>query len=167
MRKKEIVGEFGEAFIAQTMQNLGYEVDRLDAEGIDLAAYSDNGKKYGISVKSRCIQEKNNDSINLTYNDLSYTYEQSVKRGIIPSYAFIIHRNERIDIFIATQEAVCKQYLGVSDIKEYMNIYQSKKDTGSTKYFSTSLKSREKWGETNGEGIIYTATLSLTNNTQN
>ena len=45
MRKKEIVGEFGEAFIAQTMQNLGYEVDRLDAEGIDLAAYSDNGKK--------------------------------------------------------------------------------------------------------------------------
>ena len=161
MRKKEIVGEFGEAFIAQTMQNLGYEVDRLDAEGIDLAAYSEDGKKYGISVKSRCIQEKNNDGINLTYNDLSYTYEQSLKRGITPSYAFIVHKNDRIDIFIATQEVVCKQYLGIPNIQEYMNTFQSKKDTGSTKSFSTSLKSREKWGATTGDGIIYTATLKL------
>lgn len=164
MRKKEIIGEFGEAVIAQTMQNLGYEVDRLDADGIDLAAYSKDGKKYGISVKSRCIQEKTNDSINLTYNDLCYTYEQSLKRGLTPSYAFIVHKNDRIDIFIATQEIVCKEYLDVTDIQGYIHTYQSRKDIGSTKFFSTSLKSREKWGAITGEGIIYTATLSLISN---
>ena len=38
MRKREIIKEFGESYVAQTMLNLGYEVDRLDAEGIDLAA---------------------------------------------------------------------------------------------------------------------------------
>ena len=161
MRKTEIVGEFGEIFIAQTMQNLGYEVDRLDAEGIDLAAYSNDGTRYGISVKSRCIQEKNNDGINLTYNDLTYTYNQSRKRGIIPAYAFIIHKNDRIDMFIATQEFICKNYLGIDSIETYMETFTSKKDSGSTKSFSTSLKSREKWRHTNNEGVIYTATLTL------
>lgn len=162
MRKKEIVKEFGEAFVAQTMQNLGYEVDRLDAEGIDLAAYAKDGKRYGISVKSRCIQEKNNDSINLTYNDLCYTYEQSVKRGIIPAYAFVISKRDRIDLLIATQSYVCKQYLGIEDIKEYMSQYKSKKDAGSTKSFNTSLKSREKWSMLSKEEIIYTSTLCST-----
>jgi hypothetical protein len=161
MRKKEIVGEFGEAFVAQTLQNLGFEVDRLDAEGIDLAAYSNDGKKFGISVKSRCIQDKNNDGINLTFNDLCYTYEQSVKRGIVPAYAFIVHKNNRIDLFIATQELVCKQYLGIDAITVYMQTYSSKKDLGSTKSFSTSLKSREKWRVTTDPGVIYTATLLL------
>ncbi|MGN0168086.1 MAG: hypothetical protein ACI4AB_08595 [Acetatifactor sp.] len=115
MRKKEIVKEFGEAFVAQTMQNLGYEVDRLDAEGIDLAAY-----------------------------------------------AFVISKRDRIDLLIATQSYVCKQYLGIEDIKEYMSQYKSKKDAGSTKSFNTSLKSREKWSMLSKEEIIYTSTLCST-----
>ena len=167
MRRKEIVGEFGEAFIAQTMQNLGYEVDRLDAEGIDLAAYSNDGKRYGISVKSRCIQEKNNDGINLTYNDLSYTYEQSKKRGIIPAYAFIVHKNDRIDLFIATQRFVCTQYLGIESIEKYKEVFTSKKDSGSTKSFNISLKSREKWRKTDNAEVIYAATLLLANDHTN
>ncbi len=163
MRKTEIVKEFGESFVAITMQNLGYEVDRLDSEGIDLAAYSNDGEKYGISVKSRCIQENKNDSINLTYNDLSYTYEQSKKRGIVPAYAFVISKNDRIDLFIATQAYVCENYLGIDTIENYMELFTSKKDSGNTKSFNTSLKSREKWRtiEFGEEGVIYTATLSL------
>jgi len=94
---------------------------------------------------------------------LSYTYEQSNKRGIIPTYAFVISKNDRIDLFIATQEFVCKNYLGIDTIENYMKTYTSKKDSGNTKSFNTSLKNREKWRtlECQDEGIIYAATLSL------
>ena len=162
MRKTKIVGEFGEIFVAQTMQNLGFEVDRLDAEGIDLAAYAKDGQKYGISVKSRCIQDKPNDSINLTYNDLTYTYEQAkMIRDLEPAYAFIVHSNNRIDLLIATQDYICQHYLGITSIVEYQNTFTSKKDAGSTKSFNISLKSREKWRALQDNGIIYSATLSL------
>jgi len=159
MRKREIVKEFGESYVAQTMLNLGYEVDRLDAEGIDLAAYKDE-KKYGISVKSRCIQHNKNDSVNLNYNDICYTYLQSVKRGVIPAYAFIIHSNERIDLLVVTQEYVFKHYLGVESIEKYMQTYESKKDSGSTKSISTSLNSRENWSKQDADaGVIFAAKL--------
>lgn len=159
MRKTAIVGEFGEIFTMQTLFNEGFEVDRLDAEGIDIAAYFDEGKGYGISVKTRCIQNKKNDSINLKYNDLCYTYDQSKKRGIIPAYAFVIESNDRIDLLIATQEYICKNYLGIEDIREYKNMYSSSKDAGSTKSINTSEKYRNRWCELCEEGIIYTNTL--------
>lgn len=162
MRKTKIVGEFGEIFIAQTMLNLGFEVDRLDAEGIDLAAYSKDGQKLGISVKSRCVQDKPNNSINLTYNDLTYTYEQAKNiRDLEPAYAVIVHSNDRIDLLIATQDYICQHHLGITSIEEYQNTFTSKKDEGSTKSFNISLKSREKWRALQDNGIIYSATLSL------
>ena len=161
MRKKEIARAFGEVFVAQTLMNLGYEVDFLDAEGIDLAAYMDDGNRYGIIVKSISTQEKDHESIALTYHDLAYTYGQSVKRGLVPAYAFIVHKNERIDLLIATQGFILIQFLGVTDIHEYMEIYDSHNASGSTKYLDTSLKSRECWGTLDEDGIIYAATLCL------
>lgn len=159
MRKTAIVGEFGEIFTMQTLFNEGYEVDRLDAEGIDVAAYFDEGIGYGISVKTRCIQNTKNDSINLKYNDISYTYDQSKKRGLIPAYAFVIGSNERIDLLIATQEYICKKYLGIEDVREYKKQYSSSKDSGSTKSFNTSKKNRDRWCELKEEGVIYVNTL--------
>ena len=101
-----------------------------------------------------------NDGINLKYNDLYYTYEQSKKRDIIPAYAFVIASNERIDVLVATQDYICKKYLGIEDIEKYAELYSSSKDAGSTKSFNTSLKRRNEWRNLQEEGILYSATLT-------
>lgn len=58
MRENEIIKSFGETFVATIFDNMGYEVDIVDAEGIDLACYR-KGKRdrgYGVSVKTRNTQ---------------------------------------------------------------------------------------------------------------
>ena len=96
MRKSEIVGKFGETFVASLLYNLGYKVDMIDENGIDLACYKEN-KKYGVSVKSRNIQFNTNNSINLTFNDIVHTYNESKLRDLEPAYAFVVANLSRID----------------------------------------------------------------------
>lgn len=158
MRAKEIVKGFGEYYVAQVLQNLGFEVDILDAEGIDLAAYKGE-QRYGISVKSRCVHTSPNNTINLTYNDLHHTYEQSNRRGLMPAYAFVINTNEKIDILISTQESTCLNHLGVESLTEYLNTFSSKKDSGSTKSINISEKSRSEWKNLGYDGLIYVERL--------
>lgn len=159
MRKSEIVGKFGEAFVASLFYDLGYKVDMIDENGIDLTCYKEN-KKYGISVKSRNIQFGKNDSINLTFNDIIHTYNESKLRDLEPAYAFVVADLSRIDVLIVTQEYVFENMFSsidnVHNINEYMDKYTSKKDSGSTKSVSTTFASKNGWKSLLGKhGVIF------------
>jgi|GEM_PF-4515589 len=159
MRKSEIVGKFGETFVASLLYNLGYKVDMIDENGIDLACYKEN-KKYGVSVKSRNIQFNTNNSINLTFNDIIHTYNESKLRDLEPVYAFVVADLSRIDVLIVTQEYVFENMFSsvdnVNNINEYMDKYTSKKESGSTKSVSTTLASKNDWKSLLGKhGVIF------------
>lgn len=160
MRKSEIVGKYGEAFVASLFYDLGYKVDMIDENGIDLTCYKEN-KKYGVSVKSRNIQFGKNDSINLTFNDIIHTYNESKLRDLEPAYAFVVADLSRIDVLIVTQEYVFENMFSSGDnaynINNYMEEYTNKKDSGSTKSISTTLTSKKGWKSLLGErGVIFT-----------
>jgi hypothetical protein len=53
-RHSKIIGEFGEAFLANMLSRSGFEVTRADHTGLDLIAYHRaTRKRLGITVKSR------------------------------------------------------------------------------------------------------------------
>lgn len=167
MIKTDIVGDFGEAFIAALFYSLGYKVDIVNAMGIDLTAYKDK-LKLGISVKSRNIQFNPNKSISLKYNDIVYTYDESKLRSIDmePSYAFVVADLERIDILVVTQKYLFDNLVSpkcpIKDIVHYKNMYENKEVSGSTKSVSISKTAREKWLKLEGEeGVIFVGTYSL------
>lgn len=168
MRNTEIVGKFGELFVAALFRNMEYEVDLIDAEGIDLVCYDnkDSNIKYGVSVKTRRAKNENgkiNYSINIDYNDIVYTYKKSKDiRGVIPAYAFVVVDLKRIDVLIVTQDYVFKRNLFNSivfnNIDEYMSKYKSKKDSGSKQCISIAKSSRDGWKTLKDEpGVIFTA----------
>lgn len=165
MIRENIVKEFGEAYISLLMYNLGFKVDRLDEKGIDLACYKDN-YKYGVSVKARNIHFTDNKNVQLEYNDIVYTYDESKIRGLVPAYAFVIASVERIDIFIFTHEYMFKKYFsndkkGIRDIYYYKSFYSSRKDKGSAKHIPISFKAREHWKTiSDEEGVIFTASYN-------
>lgn len=177
MRNTEIVKGFGESFAAYLFYKMGYEVDFLDAEGIDLACYKkdESGISYGVSVKTRNIKPKgdestkdNNHSFNIKYNDIVYTYEQSEIRHLEPAYALVVADLKKIDVLIVTQEYAFKKLFNVrfdaptiANIDDYKKRYTSKNDNGAERHISIAQSSRKLWKERkDDEGVIFTASYS-------
>ena len=159
MRSTEIVKEFGEAFVASLFHDLGYKVDIIDEKGIDLTCYNENNK-YGVSVKTRNIQFGKNESINLKYNDIVYTYNESKLRDLEPAYAFVVADLSRIDVLIVTQKYIFENMCSnIDDINDYMDKYANKNDSGSTKSISISSASKNTWKSLLGkDGVIFANT---------
>ncbi|MBO5486802.1 MAG: hypothetical protein J5988_07740 [Eubacterium sp.] len=138
------------------MDVLGFEVDFVDASGIDLMCY--NGKKvYGVSVKTRQVEKKENGSINLKSNDILYP-EKSTKlrnKEAETLYAFVVYSFSEIDLMICTQEYVFKK-IGIYS-REHYEAHGNKE----TKGFSIKKEDRQNWGEMYEEGkekgIIFAA----------
>ena len=168
MRNEKIVQKFGEHFVALIFENLGYSVDVIDAEGIDLMCYSEC-VSYGVSVKTRNIQQNSNNSINLTWNDIVYSYEQTkLRSGEDVLYAFVISDLERISVFIFTQQYMFEHYFvkkKIKNIDEYMGAFTNKpnkkdKATGSTQGIDNGDRAKSKWKqlyENKVDGIIFAA----------
>ena len=69
----KITGNFGEYLVAYLLSRIGWEVVVVDHTGIDLIAARD-GKRIGISVKSRSRHEMRNEAaINLPRKNLEHT----------------------------------------------------------------------------------------------
>ena len=168
MRNGKIVQKFGEYFVALIFENLGYSVDIIDAEGIDLMCYSEN-VSYGVSVKTRNIEQNPNYSINLTWNDIVYAYEQTKLRyGMDVLYAFVISELERINVVIFTQQYMFEHYFmkkKINNIDEYMERFPNKPDkknkmTGSTQGIDTGDRAKSEWKqlyENKVDGILFAA----------
>lgn len=163
MKKNTIVQNFGEYFTISVFYNLGFAVDLVDEEGIDVVCYNDD-VRYGVSVKCRNIQFSKNDSINLKHKDIIYTNEQSQIRNVEPAYAFIVQDLDRIDVLIATQEYVLTNLLNhgedINTIQEYLNAYPDIE--GPTKSVSITLSSKESWKNLkNTPGVIFTSSYKV------
>lgn len=166
MLERKLRGKVGEFFVGSIFDNLGFEVDIIDGKGIDLACYKDD-IKYGISVKTRNIEEVENNNLNLGYNDIVYAYDESKKRGLSPLYAILFYDLSRIDVLIMTQEYTFMNYFskkdGIGNIEDYKKVYPHKNVIGATKFIGTSLKARENWKFLKDEeGIIFTASYRIT-----
>lgn len=103
---------------------------------------------------------RENESINIKYNDIVKVYEQAKEiRGLEPAYALVVMNRENendvpknIDILIVTQEYAFKNRFNISDIQEY---------DGKTKTFNISKTAKKKWKSLTGEdGVIFTASYT-------
>ena len=158
MRQTEAVGKFGEYFVTMTLQNLGYETDRIDAAGIDLMAYRKGRsaiERYGLSVKTRNAYHQPNSNLRLQWNDIVYTHEQASLRGGIPAYAVVWNTETRMDVLIMTQEYLLKDR-GYESIESFRSANPGE---GSV-YFRASEKNRDEWirlYRNHTPGILYAA----------
>lgn len=174
MRNGEIVHRFGEHFIALIFDNLGFEADIVDADGIDLMCYK-NGEDlcYGVSVKTRNIEFNSNNSINLSWKDIVYADEQTkLRAGKEPLYAFVITELSEVNVFVFTQAYMFEHYFAkkrIKNISEYKKKFPTKptkenKMPGSTQGIDTGRKVIDSWGtlyQNKTKGIIFAGTYSL------
>ena len=106
-RHSKITGDMGEALVCYLLSKAGWEIGRFDHTGIDLIA-SRNGKRLGISVKSRSRHElRNNASINLPRKNIEYTNSACTAFGLEPFYAFVCDRESKgIVVYLMSDKVV-------------------------------------------------------------
>ena len=162
MRETEIIKEVGEAIISWSLFNENYTVDRLDAKGIVIAAYSNNKKneKFGISVKTRNVESNENNSIVLNQKDLIYTDEEAKLRELTPAFAFVVTSLKRIDILIVTYTYAFENWFAKGTCYENGDevsdfIKRCKAADKCSKSVPISDKVRENWKNFEvGDGVI-------------
>lgn len=157
MREKAVRGNLGENLVAGILDVLGFEVDFVDASGIDLMCYgTEENKVYGVSVKTREVERKGNSSINLTSNDILYP-EKSTKirnKNAEVLYAFVVYSFSEIDVLICTQKYVYEK-VGINSREDYLEYGNS-----ATKGFPIAKDDRQMWGKlyrNKEEGILFAA----------
>jgi hypothetical protein len=103
-RHSKITGNFGEMLLAYLLSRTGWEVVVVDHTGIDLIAARD-GKRIGISVKSRSRDEKTNEgSIKLPRTNIAHTRKACQTFGLEPYYAFVCDReNKGVVVYLASE----------------------------------------------------------------
>jgi hypothetical protein len=114
-RHSKITGDMGEALVCYLLSKAGWEIGRFDHTGIDLIA-SRNGKRLGISVKSRSRHERRNDaSINLPWKNIEYTSTACATFGLEPAYAFVCDREGKgIVVYLMSDNVVREVCVGAN-----------------------------------------------------
>jgi hypothetical protein len=111
----KITGNFGEMLLAYLLSRIGWEVVVVDHTGIDLMAARD-GRRIGISVKSRSRDEKRNEaSINLPRKNIDRTRAACETFGLEPYYAFVCDRETKGVIVYLAPEAVALEVCGANN----------------------------------------------------
>ena len=123
MRDKKLIGDFGEYFTAMALKAYGFECDLIDAEGIDIASYKDADTAYGISVKTRDSRNKYNNAITLKRKDIEYCYANAVKRGLVPSFAFVVWNDDGLYVTVMTLDELLKR----EDVADWWHVFNDGK----------------------------------------
>jgi hypothetical protein len=114
-RHSKITGNFGEHLVAYLLSRIGWEVVTVDHTGIDLIA-ARNGKRIGISVKSRSRHEDRNEvTINLPRKNIAHTRAACETFGLDPYYAFVCDREHKGVVVYLASEAVVLEVCGAND----------------------------------------------------
>jgi len=142
----KLVGNFGEYYSAMCFLDAGFNVDLIDSNGIDLMCYDENSDKvYGVSVKSRYVTGKVNNSLLLRDKDIKYCHDEAVLRHAAPAFAILVISEDRIDIAAITFEELLQLH-GYNSYEEY---------DGKNVSVNISLKRRDAWRDYISEdGII-------------
>jgi hypothetical protein len=118
-RHQKIIGDFGEAILANWLSRSGFEVCLVDHTGIDVIAYHPATKKrLGISVKSRTRNiGKENTHVNmLSYqkgkNDRQKLLNACEAFGCDPWLAVYVETSESADLFLTSLGHYDDKYRG-------------------------------------------------------
>ena len=132
MQVRMLVGLLGEYYVAFKFNVLGGTVDRIDHSGVDLVVYAK--KNWGVSVKTRDISRRVNNSIVLSYNDVALLYLESKKRSLVPAYAFVLLGRDKNCLLICEQTVIfthlCKKAVRIGGVHNYMAKYAGNPDAG-------------------------------------
>lgn len=119
-RHSKITGDLGEALVCYLLSKAGWKTARFDHTGIDVIA-SRNGKRLGISVKSRSRHERRNDaSINLPRTNIKYTIAACADFGLEPAYAFVCDREGKGIVVYLMMDDVVQEVCGAANIDRAM-----------------------------------------------
>ena len=114
-RHSKITGDFGEMLPAYLLSRTGWEVVVADHTGIDLIA-ARTGKRIGISVKSRSLNESLNEaSINLPRKNIERTKAACQTFELEPFYAFVCDRENKGVVVYLAPERVALEICGANN----------------------------------------------------
>ncbi|MEK3992761.1 hypothetical protein [Robertmurraya sp. FSL R5-0851] len=138
-----ITGEFGELLVLYWLSKNGYESVHAQHVGIDIIA-SKNGKRLGISVKSRSRKEGKLD-FSLTMNDVD-NQMMKVKDACLhfdcePYFAFVVDQIDTITVVVTPLSVIETYYPGSSKSSRSWNILKLSKD-GRTSMFEIDWKTK-------------------------
>ena len=119
-RHSKITGNFGEMLLAYLLSRTGWEVVVVDHTGIDLIAVR-NGKRIGISVKSRSRDEGRHEvSINLPRKNIKLTRDACQIFALEPYYAFVCDRENKGVVVYLMSELVALEVCGANNPERKM-----------------------------------------------
>ncbi len=106
-RHSKITGDFAEAMILYWLSKHGFECAMVDHTGIDvIAARPSSKERLGISIKSRSrVAGTFTSAVNIDIDHLAKCRVACEAFGCDPYYAIVVDAGQRIDAFIAPQEA--------------------------------------------------------------
>ena len=113
-RHSKIVGDFGEALVANLLSRSGFEVIHADHIGFDLIAFRADIGRLGISVKSRTRgrQGTEQDSVNL-FDIADVKLEKSCSEfGLTPWVAVYVETKSSGDLYLTSLENYKTKHLG-------------------------------------------------------
>ena len=118
-RHQKIIGNFGEALLCNWLSRSGFEVTIVDHTGIDVLAYNpQNGKRLGISVKSRTrVKGTETEAVNI----FSYQKGKSDRQKVLdackafaaePWIAIYVESSYFVDLYLLSLKHYDQEYRG-------------------------------------------------------
>jgi hypothetical protein len=113
-RHQKIIGNLGEQLVCNWLSRSGFEVAIIDHTGIDLIAFdSKNGKRMGITVKSRTRQSRETESVNIfnnRKNDYKKIKDACKAFDCEPWIAIYVETRNAADLYLTSLSNYEKKY---------------------------------------------------------
>jgi len=130
MNHSHITGEFGEHLVLYWLSKNGYESVHAQYIGIDIIA-SRNGKRIGISVKSRSRKEGKSDyslTMNKPLGQMKKVENTCVHFACEPYFAFVVDQMDSIKVVITPLAVIEDCYTISQKSSQDWNILKFEKD---------------------------------------
>ena len=113
-RHSKIVGDFGEALVANLLSRSGFEVIHADHVGFDLIAFRVDIGRLGISVKSRTRGRQGTEDVSVNLFDVADAkLEKScLDFGLIPWVAVYVETESSGDLYLTSLENYKNKHVG-------------------------------------------------------
>jgi len=120
-RHSKIIGNLGEALVADLLSRSGWETLLVDHVGIDLIAFkcqTGKRKRIGVTVKSRTrTHGKEGDSVNIFYKrkgkcDRKKLHDACEDFACEPWLAIYVETEDKADLYLTSLEHYDKKYRG-------------------------------------------------------
>jgi Holliday junction resolvase-like predicted endonuclease len=132
----KITGEFGEHLVLYWLSKNGYESVHAQYIGIDIIA-SRNGKRIGISVKSRSRKEGRSDyslTIGKPLDQIQKVKNTCLQFACEPYFAFVIDQLDSIKVVVTPLEVIETCYIISAKSTQDWNILKFEKNVRTSSF---------------------------------